>query len=133
MIERGRKQAGLVLGGARIGHAGCFIEPTVFVDPEPDAEIYKSEVFGPVAVIKTFDTEDEVIAAANDTEFGLMAGVFTSDIDRAMRVSERIDSGVVGINCVSMVGLIAPPVKPPRYHSYPPDNYCLANMLRFDR
>lgn len=103
MIARAREEAELVVGGNQIGTEGSFIEPTVFVNPKPDAEIYKSEVFGPVAVIKTFDTEAEVIQAANDTEYGLMAGVFTRDITRALRVSARIDSGVVGVNCVSMV------------------------------
>jgi aldehyde dehydrogenase (NAD+)/retinal dehydrogenase len=103
MIARGRKEAELVVGGNRIGTEGCFIEPTVFLNPKPDAEIYRSEVFGPVVVVKTFDTEAEVIQAANDTEYGLMAGVFTRDINRALRVSARIDSGVVGVNCVSMV------------------------------
>lgn len=106
MIARAREEAELVVGGNQIGTEGSFMEPTVFVNPKPDAEIYKSEVFGPVAVIKTFDTEAEVIEAANDTEYGLMAGVFTRDITRALRVSARIDSGVVGVNCVSMVCLL---------------------------
>lgn len=103
MISRGKEEAELVVGGNRIGTKGCFIEPTVFLNPKLDAEIYRNEVFGPVVVVKTFDTEEEVIEAANDTEYGLMAGVFTKDINRALRVSARIDSGVVGVNCVSMV------------------------------
>lgn len=103
MIARGKEEAELVVGGGRISDKGCFIEPTVFTNPKDDAEIYKNEVFGPVAVVKTFDTEEEVVKAANDTEYGLMAGVFTKDITRALRVSEQIESGVVGINCVSMV------------------------------
>ncbi|KAH7127995.1 aldehyde dehydrogenase domain-containing protein [Dactylonectria estremocensis] len=108
MIARGREEAELVVGGNRMGSQGCFIEPTVFLNPKPDAEIYRTEVFGPVAVVKTFETEEEVINLANDTEYGLMAGVFTRDITRAMRVSERIDSGVVGINCVSIMNIQAP-------------------------
>lgn len=75
----------------------------MILNPNPDAEIYKIEDFGPVSVVKTFDTEDEAIALANDTEYGLMAGVFTRDINRAMRVSAKIDSGVVGVKCVSLV------------------------------
>ncbi|KAK1252184.1 hypothetical protein MKX08_003371 [Trichoderma sp. CBMAI-0020] len=108
MIARAKEEAELVVGGNQIGTEGNFMEPTVFVNPKPDAEIYKSEVFGPVAVIKTFETEAEVIQAANDTEYGLMAGVFTRDITRALRVSARIDSGVVGVNCVSMMSVQAP-------------------------
>lgn len=101
-----KEEAELVVGGNRIGTGGNFMEPTVFVNPKPDAEIYKSEVSGPVAVIKTFDTEAKVIQAANDTEYGLMARVYTWHITRALRVSARIESGVVGVNCVSMVGSI---------------------------
>jgi aldehyde dehydrogenase (NAD+)/retinal dehydrogenase len=103
MIERGKNEAELVVGGVRHTEQGYFIEPTVFLNPEKDAEIYKNEVFGPVAVVKTFETEEEVLSMANDTEFGLMSGVFTRDINRALRVSARVESGVVGINCVSIV------------------------------
>ncbi|KEF56199.1 uncharacterized protein A1O9_07780 [Exophiala aquamarina CBS 119918] len=108
MIENGKTEAELVVGGARYGDAGCFMEPTVFLNPRPDAEIYKNEVFGPVAVIKTFESEEEVVELANDTEFGLMAGVFTKDITRALRVSSNIDSGVCGINCISYMNIQAP-------------------------
>lgn len=110
MIEKGKQEAELVVGGIRRGDSGCFMEPTVFVNPRPDAEIYKNEIFGPVAVIKTFESEDEVIELANDTEFGLMAGVFTRDINRALRVSSKIDSGVCGINCISYVRTSNPPL-----------------------
>ncbi|EGX95798.1 aldehyde dehydrogenase X [Cordyceps militaris CM01] len=103
MLERAKDQAELVVGGGVIGNSGCFIEPTVFVNPKPGAEIVTDEVFGPVSVIDTFETEEEVLAKANDTEFGLMAGVFTRDITRALRVSSKFESGVVGINCVSYV------------------------------
>lgn len=105
MIDRAKNEAELVVGGSAIGNNGCYIEPTVFVNPKPNAEILTDEVFGPVSVVSTFETEDEVLAKANDTEFGLMAGVFTRDITRALRVSSRFESGVVGINCVSYVSL----------------------------
>ncbi|KAJ0413958.1 Aldehyde/histidinol dehydrogenase [Aspergillus carlsbadensis] len=108
MIERGRNEAELVVGGARHTEQGYFVEPTVFLNPKDDAEIYKNEVFGPVAVVKTFETEEEVLRLANDTEFGLMAGVFTRDINRALRVSGRVESGVVGINCVSVMNVQVP-------------------------
>lgn len=103
MIERAKSEAELVVGGARHGEQGCFIEPTVFLNPKKGAQIYSDEVFGPVAVIRTFETEEEVLRMANDTEYGLMSGVFTRDIKRAMRVSSKLDSGVVGVNCVSYV------------------------------
>lgn len=103
MIDRAKDQAELVVGGSSIGESGCYVEPTVFVNPKPNAEILTDEVFGPVSVVSIFDTEDEVVAKANDTEYGLMAGVFTRDITRALRVSSRVESGVVGINCVSYV------------------------------
>jgi len=108
MIERGKTEAELVVGGEQYGEKGCFIEPTVFLNPKPGAQIYTDEVFGPVAVVKTFETEEEVLALANDTEFGLMAGVFTKDLSRALRVSAKIESGVVGINCVSYMNIQAP-------------------------
>lgn len=103
MIDRARTEAELVVGGVRHGDQGCFVEPTVFLNPKKGAQIYTDEVFGPVAVIKTFENEEEVLRMANDTEFGLMSGVFTRDIKRAMRVSNKLDSGVVGVNCVSYV------------------------------
>lgn len=103
MVSRGAEEAELVVGGRQHGEKGCFMEPTVFVNPRPDAQILREEVFGPVAVIVTFKTEEEVIGLANDTEFGLMAGVFTRDVGRAMRVSAKIEAGVVGVNCISVV------------------------------
>ncbi|CAG8251500.1 unnamed protein product [Penicillium salamii] len=108
MIARAKTESELVVGGGRIGEQGLFLEPTVFLNPKPDAHIYKDEVFGPVSVIKTFDTEEEVVKLSNDTEYGLMAGIFTRDISRAMRLSVAIESGVVGINCVSMMNIQVP-------------------------
>lgn len=103
MIARGKTEAQLIAGGKQKGSDGCFIEPTVFLNPDPNAEILREEVFGPVAVVMTFKTEEEIIQKANDTEYGLMAGVFTKDVNRALRVSAKIDSGVVGVNCISVV------------------------------
>lgn len=101
MIERGKNEAELVVGGVRHTEQGYFIEPTVFLNPKKDAQIYKNEIFGPVSIIKTFETEEEVLSLANDTDFGLMSGVFTRNINRAMRVSGKLESGVVGVNCIS--------------------------------
>jgi len=108
MVEQGKSEAELVVGGAQYGDSGCYMEPTVFLNPKVDSEIYRKEIFGPVSIIKTFETEEEVLKLANDTEFGLMSGVFTKDITRALRVSSALESGVVGINCVSLQNLQAP-------------------------
>lgn len=108
MVERGRSEAELVVGGIQYGKTGCYMEPTVFLNPKDDAEIYRNEIFGPVGIIKTFETEEQVLKMANDTEFGLMSGVFTRDITRALRVSSALESGVVGVNCVSLQSLQAP-------------------------
>lgn len=80
----------------------------MFVDTKPDASIYKDEIFGPVAVINKFATEEEVIRKSNDSKYGLMAGVFTQDINRALRVSSAFDSGVVGVNCMSVILMSCP-------------------------
>ena len=75
----------------------------------PDgAEILTEEVFGPVSVIGRFKDEKEIIARANDSRFGLMAGIFTQDINKALRVASEIDSGMVGVNCVSEGTFTAP-------------------------
>lgn len=70
-IEEGKKSAKLITGGNQKGDKGYFIEPTIFVDPSPDSKVLREEIFGPVLVIQTFKTEEEVIEWANDTEYGL--------------------------------------------------------------
>ena len=87
---------------------GFFIQPAIFVDTKENATIYKDEIFGPVVVINRFDTEEEVVAKSNNSKYGLMAGVFTQDINRALRVSSAFDSGVVGINCISTINISCP-------------------------
>lgn len=108
MVERGKKEAELAVGGVQHGETGFYMEPTVFLNPRSDAEIYQKEIFGPVAIIKTFETEEEAVALANDTEYGLVSGVFTRDVTRAMRVSALLDTGVVGVNCVTYINMQAP-------------------------
>jgi succinate-semialdehyde dehydrogenase / glutarate-semialdehyde dehydrogenase len=93
----GRGARALVGGQARDG-AGYFYDPTVLADVPADANLLREEIFGPVAPIKAFADEDEAIAAANDTEFGLVAYVYTCDLKRALRVVERLDTGMVGLN-----------------------------------
>jgi succinate-semialdehyde dehydrogenase / glutarate-semialdehyde dehydrogenase len=87
----------LVGGQARDG-AGYFYEPTVVADVPDDARLLKEEIFGPVAPVKGFDSDEAAIAAANDTEYGLVAYVFTSDQNRALRVCEALETGMIGLN-----------------------------------
>ncbi|KAL5319234.1 hypothetical protein ACEPPN_012284 [Leptodophora sp. 'Broadleaf-Isolate-01'] len=108
-IERGKNGQGTLLtGGSRVGDKGFFIEPTVFTNVDSNAEIITQEIFGPVAVLNSFKTEEEILEKANNTNFGLMAGVFTQDINRAMRMASDFDSGMVGVNCVSLMFMSAP-------------------------
>jgi succinate-semialdehyde dehydrogenase/glutarate-semialdehyde dehydrogenase len=93
----GRGARALVGGHARDG-AGYFFDPTVLTDVPDQARLLKEEIFGPVAPVKGFSNEDEAVAAANDTEFGLVAYVYTSNVKRALRVAERLETGMVGLN-----------------------------------
>jgi succinate-semialdehyde dehydrogenase / glutarate-semialdehyde dehydrogenase len=93
----GRGAKALVGGHARNG-AGYFYDPTVLADVPDDATLLHQEIFGPVAPVKGFADEDEAITAANDTEFGLVAYVYTSDLKRALRVVEKLETGMVGLN-----------------------------------
>lgn len=117
-IDKGKITAQLLTGGKRLGSKGCFIEPTLFVNPDPQSPIWKDEVFGPVLTVRTFKTEGEAIAMANDSMYGLAgkvprlmqcwqyqanvsclsACVYTSDVSRALRVSAALESGGVAIN-----------------------------------
>ena len=94
-VSRG---ATVAVGGVAPGGPGNFYPATVLTDVPADARILKEEVFGPVAPITGFDTEDEGVAAANNTEYGLAAYVYTQSLDRALRVAEGIESGMVGVN-----------------------------------
>jgi len=94
-IGRGAKA---VVGGQAREGAGYFYNPTVLADVPGDAKLLKEEIFGPVAPVASFDDEAAAIAAANDTEYGLVAYVFTRDIKRALRVSEALETGMVGLN-----------------------------------
>ncbi len=102
------KGARALLGGDARHGAGYFFDPTVLADVPADAALLKEEIFGPVAPVKRFADEDEAIAAANDTEYGLVAYVYTSDIKRALRVVERLETGMVGLN----QGMVSNPAAP---------------------
>ncbi len=92
------KGAQAVLGGSARDGAGYFYEPTVLAGVGDDARLLKEEIFGPVAPVIGFADEDAAVAAANDTEFGLVAYVYTSDLKRAFRVCEGLETGMVGLN-----------------------------------
>jgi succinate-semialdehyde dehydrogenase / glutarate-semialdehyde dehydrogenase len=102
------KGAQVLVGGQARDGAGYFYEPTVLGGVTGEARLLKEEIFGPVAPVIGFDDEDAAIAAANDTEYGLVAYVYTSDIKRAFRVVEKLQTGMVGLN----QGLVSNPAAP---------------------
>jgi succinate-semialdehyde dehydrogenase / glutarate-semialdehyde dehydrogenase len=102
------KGAQVLVGGRERDGAGYFYEPTVLGGVSPDARLLKEEIFGPVAPVIGFDDEDAAIAAANDTEYGLVAYVYTRDIKRAFRVVEKLETGMVGLN----QGIVSNPAAP---------------------
>ncbi|MFC9993694.1 NAD-dependent succinate-semialdehyde dehydrogenase [Nocardia sp. NPDC127526] len=95
-------------GGKPIDGPGFFFQPTVLDEVPRTARIHSEEIFGPVAAVYGFDTEADVVAAANDTEYGLAAYFFTRDLDRALRVSDALHAGMVGVNR----GVISDPAAP---------------------
>jgi succinate-semialdehyde dehydrogenase/glutarate-semialdehyde dehydrogenase len=100
--------AEVLLGGARMDGAGYFYEPTVLTGVPEDARLLEEEIFGPVAPVATFTTDEQALAAANRTEFGLVAYVYTRDLERAFRVCEGIETGMVGLN----QGVVSNPAAP---------------------
>ncbi len=100
LLTGGRRPAGL--------DRGYFIEPTVFTDVEPDMSIWRDEIFGPVLSVKTFSDEQEAIALANDSQYGLAATVLSQDTARAERVVDQLDAGITWQNCNQMVVMQAP-------------------------
>jgi succinate-semialdehyde dehydrogenase/glutarate-semialdehyde dehydrogenase len=102
------KGATTLTGGHAGDGAGYFYDATVLSDIPADARLLKEEIFGPVAPVRAFGSEDEAIAAANDTEFGLVAYLYTSDVKRALRVAERLETGMIGLN----QGIVSNPAAP---------------------
>ncbi len=100
--------ATVLVGGTRPDRAGCYYDPTVLTDVQPGSAILREEIFGPVAPIVSFTSEDEAVRLANDTEYGLVAYVYTGDLARGLRVSERIEAGMIGLNR----GLVSDPAAP---------------------
>jgi succinate-semialdehyde dehydrogenase/glutarate-semialdehyde dehydrogenase len=94
-IEKG---AGVVTGGRRIDRPGAFVEPTILVDVTPEMRAYHEELFGPVAVVYRVESDDEAIALANGSQYGLGGAVFGSDGEQAQAVADRLETGMVFIN-----------------------------------
>ncbi len=100
--------ARVLLGGKRGDGAGYFYHPTVLTDVPKDSEVCRTEIFGPVAPVIPFDTEEEALAEANRTEFGLVSYVYTENLRRALRMAEKLESGMVGLN----QGIVSNPAAP---------------------
>lgn len=99
-IDIGKKEgAKLLTGGKRVGSRGWFVEPTVFADVKDDMTIAKEEIFGPVMSILKFKDVDEVIQRANNSCYGLGAGVVTKSVDNAIKISNGLRAGTVYVNC----------------------------------
>jgi betaine-aldehyde dehydrogenase len=108
-ISVGKQEgARLVCGGDRIAGAGYFLRPAVFADARPGMRIVDEEIFGPVATVLPFDTEEEAIAIANDSIYGLSGSLWTNDLKRGLRVARALQTGVLSVNSSSSVHLQAP-------------------------
>ncbi|MEO0546650.1 MAG: betaine-aldehyde dehydrogenase [Pseudomonadota bacterium] len=108
-IEKGVAEgAQLVCGGKRLDRDGYYLEPTIFADVTDDMTIAREEIFGPVLSVLDFETEEEVTARANATEYGLAAGVFTSNLTRAHRVAAGFEAGTCYINTYNLAPVEAP-------------------------
>ena len=102
------KGAKVVVGGSARDGAGYFFDPTVLSDVPSDANLLREEIFGPVAPVASFESEEDAVAAANNTEYGLVAYVYTSDLKRALRVCEALETGMIGLN----QGMVSNPAAP---------------------
>jgi betaine-aldehyde dehydrogenase len=111
-IEKGKAEGATLLTGGGIPNnvsaEGTYIQPTVFADVTDEMTICREEIFGPVMCVLDFDNEEEVIARANGTEFGLSAGVFTSDLTRAHRVVDQLEAGTLWINTYNLAPVEVP-------------------------
>jgi succinate-semialdehyde dehydrogenase/glutarate-semialdehyde dehydrogenase len=109
LVDDAVQQGARVLTGAEVAAGkGYFYPPTVLTDVPKSARLQKEEIFGPVAPLTAFETEDEAVAMANDTEFGLVSYLFTNDLARALRVSEKLETGMIGLN----QGIVSNPAAP---------------------
>jgi len=109
-VDEGRKSANLVTGGERVtvDGKGCFVQPTIFDDVSHDNPLARDEIFGPVLSVIPFDSEDEAVAMANDSIYGLAASVWTDNLNRACRVSDKLMVGTVSVNTVDALSAQTP-------------------------
>ena len=107
-IESGKQEAHILTGGQRRGSNGYFVEPTVFFDVKNHHRIAQEEIFGPVLAAISFDTVDEVIHMANDTKYGLAAGVHTTNLNRALYVANRLKAGTIWVNSYNVISYHMP-------------------------
>ncbi|KAL2091952.1 hypothetical protein ACEWY4_011750 [Coilia grayii] len=109
LIESGKREgAKLECGGGPWGQRGFFVQPTVFSDVRDDMRIATEEIFGPVQLVMKFHSIEEVIRRANDTQYGLAAGVFTSDISKALTITSALQAGTVWVNCYNAMSTQCP-------------------------
>jgi phenylacetaldehyde dehydrogenase len=108
-LEAGRAEGAEALcGGTRVGDQGYFVAPTVLVNTKPDMKVVREEIFGPVISAMPFSDMDELAAAANDTNYGLAAGIWTKDISKAHKLAARIKAGTVWVNCFNIFDAALP-------------------------
>jgi phenylacetaldehyde dehydrogenase len=102
-LESGQSDGATYLtGGSRFGEQGYFVEPTVITNTRPDMKIVREEIFGPVVVAAPFQSIDEIAAQANDSDYGLGAGIWTKDISKAHALAKKLRAGTVWINCYNV-------------------------------
>lgn len=99
-IDEGKQDSvDVITGGHRLDRSGYFVHPTVLANVEPGMRLYQQEIFGPVVTVLPFDDDDEAVALANDSEYGLAATAWTRDLGRAHRLAKRLQAGTVSLNC----------------------------------
>ncbi len=103
-IESGKKEGATVhYGGERIGEEGYYIRPTIFTETKPHMKIVQEEIFGPVCVVVKFKDDDDIVAQANDTIYGLAASVYSQNVTRALSTAHKIRAGTVWVNTANML------------------------------
>ncbi|KAG5645863.1 hypothetical protein DXG03_005205 [Asterophora parasitica] len=108
-IRSGKEEGAKVhIGGERHGQEGFFIQPTIFTDVKPEMKIIQEEIFGPVAALIKFKTEEDVIESANDTVYGLACHVFSENLSRALRVAHALEAGSAWVNCAQTTDKAVP-------------------------